>query len=238
MLSVETAPGHPLGKGTDAGSRAKSPQRPTAASSAPAMAASAALFAPVAKHRVTPATPVREGAGLDVERCAALHNTLMLYGWVCGGKKLPEMVRKSWWSRHGSQPLQKILHPEIVRYLQKIFDVPGHNFFYHLRGLAPPIEMLRLGDVLQDDDHDPDKAEKYRFIVLYSTSSALVTHPAGLMSVFLDLFAAVECWQLTNMQLRSSHPTSIIDADIQPRLRPAQSSSPLAKARSGFECLY
>lgn len=143
--------------------------------------ASKALFAPIAKHRVTASTPVREGTDLDVERCAALHNTLMLYGWVCGGKKLSDMARKSWWSRHGSQPLQKVLHPEIVRYLQKIFDLPGHNFFYHLKGLAPSVDMLRLGNVLEDEDHDPDKVEKYRFIVLYSTSGALVSHPAGIV---------------------------------------------------------
>lgn len=143
--------------------------------------ASNALFAPVAKHRVTPSNPVRDGAGLDVERCAALHNTLMLYGWVCGGKKIPEMPRKAWWARHGSQSLQKILHPEVARYLQKIFDVPGHNFFYHIKGLAVPMDMLRLGNLLEDEDRDPDDIEKYRFLVLYTTSSALVSHPAGLV---------------------------------------------------------
>ncbi|TKA29940.1 hypothetical protein B0A54_15066 [Friedmanniomyces endolithicus] len=112
------------------------------------------LFAPIAKHRVTPTNPPNEkfSQGLDVDRCAALHNTLMLYGWIASGLALASLQKKSWWSRHGSQSLLKVLRPELVRFLGKIFDVEGHCFFYHLRGLARPGEMMMLGEVLEDEE--------------------------------------------------------------------------------------
>lgn len=139
------------------------------------------LFAPIARYRVTPQQPAKDDPDLDVDRCAALHNTLVLYGWVCSGKKIPDMKRRSWWSRHGSQTLESLLRPSLVRYLSKVFDIPDHQFFYHLRGLARPTELLQLGDVLEDQDHDDNKAEKYEFVVLYTTPRALVSHPAGIV---------------------------------------------------------
>jgi len=139
------------------------------------------LFGPIAKQRVNSKQPPRETDGLDVDRCAALHNTLLLYGWICSGKKIPQMEKKSWWSRHGSQSLKELLRPSIVRYLSKIFDVPGHNLFYHVSGLARPPDMLMLGDVLEDQDRDDLRKEKYRYIVLYSTSKDHVSHPAGIV---------------------------------------------------------
>jgi hypothetical protein len=69
----------------------------------------------------------------------------------------------------------------VARYLGKIFDVQDHFMFYHIKGLARPPEMLQLGDVLEDQDHDASKAEKYRFLVLYTAARALVSHPAGLV---------------------------------------------------------
>lgn len=139
------------------------------------------LFAPIAKHRVTTQQPSKDGPDLDVDRCAALHNTLVLYGWVCSGKKIADLKRRSWWSRHGSQTLESLLRPSLVRYLTKVFDIPDHQFFYHLRGLSRPTDLLQLGDVLEDHDHDDNKAEKYRFVVLYTTPRALVSHPAGIV---------------------------------------------------------
>lgn len=143
--------------------------------------ATALLFAPIEKQRVSEANPARISNDLDADRCASLHNTLLLYGWVCGGKKIPQLEKKSWWSRNGSPSLKETLRPSIVRYLSKIFDVPGHNFFYHLPGLAEPKEMLQLGDVLEDQDRGAHDTEKYRFIVLYTSSEHHVSHPAGIV---------------------------------------------------------
>ena len=146
------------------------------------MSAAASLFAPVAKHRVNDKNPPRDADDLDIERCAALHNTLMLYGWVCSGKKIAEMERKSWWSKYGSDKLKETLRPSVVRYLSKVFDVPpGHNFFHHINGLARPPAMLDLGDLLADEDRDAKATEKYRFIVLYTVPKDLVSQPAGIV---------------------------------------------------------
>lgn len=139
------------------------------------------LFASIAKQRVTTATPARNDNELDVERCAALHNTLMLYGWVCSGKKISDMQKRSWWSKHGSQSLERLLRPSLKRFLSKVFDVPGHNFFYHVTGLARPLEMLLLGQLLEDPDHNAAKVEMHRFVVLYTASKELVKAPAGIV---------------------------------------------------------
>ncbi|EME43795.1 hypothetical protein DOTSEDRAFT_71585 [Dothistroma septosporum NZE10] len=145
------------------------------------MASNAALFASIAKDRVNAKQPPSSGDDLDVDRCAALHNQLLLYGWFCSGKKISAMEKRSWWGKHGNDSLKKILRPKVVRYLSKVFDVEGHNFFYHVSGLTSEKEMLQLADVLEDNDHDPVHKEKYRYIVLYKTSEALVSQPAGIV---------------------------------------------------------
>jgi len=144
--------------------------------------ATATLFAPIAKQRVTAGQPASVQDRLDADRCAALHNTMLLYGWVCSGKKINQMEKRSWWGKHGNDSLKKILHPAVVRYLSKVFDVPGHNFFYHISGLATAKEMLELGDVLEDEEHDKErKLDKHRFIILYKSLEAMVSHPAGIV---------------------------------------------------------
>ena len=146
------------------------------------MSTSSSLFAPVAKHRVNNKNPPSNEGDLAVERCAALHNTIMLYGWVCSGKRIAEMERKSWWSKYGNTQLKNLLRPSIVRYLSRVFDVPpGHNFFHHVNGLAKPTPMLDLGELLEDQDRDARTAEKHRFIVLYTVPKDLVSQPAGIV---------------------------------------------------------
>ncbi|KAF7185507.1 hypothetical protein HII31_13131 [Pseudocercospora fuligena] len=137
----------------------------------------------IAKDRVSQKQPPTPGSDLDAERCAALHNTLLLYGWVCSGKKINQLEKRSWWGKHGNEHLSKILRPKVVRFLSKVFDVPAnHNFFYHVSAIASEKELLNLGEVLEDNDHlTPAGKEKYRFIVLYRTSSALVSQGAGIV---------------------------------------------------------
>ena len=145
------------------------------------MSATETIFAPIAKQRVNKQQPETSKDDLDGNRCAALHNTLLLYGWVVSGKKIFEMKKESWWSKHQSDELKSLLRPSLVRYLSRVFDVPGHSFFYHVTGLATPQEMLELGDVLQDEDHDRARQEKHRFILLYKSAKELVSHPAGIV---------------------------------------------------------
>lgn len=143
----------------------------------------AALFSGIAKDRVSASNPASSGTDIDADRCAALHNTLTLYGWVCSGKKISTLTKRTWWSTHGNERLKQILRPKLVRYLSKIFEVPNYNFFYHVSGLATPAHMLGLADVLEDPDHDHDdpKEDKYRFVIIYKSSEALVTQPAGIV---------------------------------------------------------
>ena len=60
------------------------------------MSATEAIFAPIAQHRVTARQPETSKDDVDSNRCAALHNTLLLYGWVVSGKKIFEMKKESW----------------------------------------------------------------------------------------------------------------------------------------------
>ncbi|KAK5129517.1 hypothetical protein LTR08_003176 [Meristemomyces frigidus] len=144
--------------------------------------AATSLFDPIAHHRVSAKFPASTSNELAIDRCAVLHNTLLLYGWVCSGKKIHELQKRSWWSNNGSDALRSVLRPCLVRYLSKVFDVPfKHCFFYHISGLARPKEMLKLGEVLRDDDRVSDRAEKHRFVVLYATNLDLVSHPAGIV---------------------------------------------------------
>jgi len=144
--------------------------------------ATATLFRGIQKDRVTKKQPASGGTLFDADRCAAIHNTLVLYGWFSSGKKISDLKKRTWWGRHGNDNLKKLLRPQVVRYLSKIFDVPDHNFFYHVSGLASEKAMLQLGDVMEDSDRfDLTHTEKHRFIVLYETSKNLVSHPAGIV---------------------------------------------------------
>ncbi|KAH9841285.1 hypothetical protein Tdes44962_MAKER07787 [Teratosphaeria destructans] len=155
---------------------------PKTAKSKEPMAATVTLFAPIAKQRVTADNPATAGNDLDADRCAALHNTLLLYGWVCSGKKIFQMEKRSWWGKHGSDDLKRILRPTVVRFLSKVFDVPGHNFFYHVPGLATAKEMLQVSEMIEDGKaNDPQLHERHRFLVIYASSKALVTNPAGVV---------------------------------------------------------
>lgn len=140
------------------------------------------LLESIAKDRVNPKQPPKSGNDLDADRCAALHNTLTLYGWVCSGKKISDLTKRTWWSTHGNEELKKLLRPKVVRFLSKIFEVPNFHFFYHVSGTAPPKHMLQLADVLEDEEHDDvKKTEKYRYVILYKSSEALVSQPAGIV---------------------------------------------------------
>lgn len=142
----------------------------------------ATLFAGIAKDRVNEKHPPSPGTDIDADRCAALHNTLTLYGWFCSGKKISQLTKRTWWSTHGNDALKKILRPKLVRYLSKIFEVPNFTFFYHVSELAKPEHMLKLADVMEDVEHDnPRLEDKFRFVILYKTSEALVSQPAGLV---------------------------------------------------------
>lgn len=137
-------------------------------------------FLSIAKHRVTAAHPPKDGPELDYERCAVLHNSIAIYGWVRSGRQIADMDRRPWWTKHGSELLQRYLRPSLVKFLKKVFDFPKANFFYYVSGLAGPRQMAGFGELLADEEHK-QRDERNRFITLYLTSPDLVTKPNGLM---------------------------------------------------------
>lgn len=134
------------------------------------------LFGPIARQRVNEKQPPKNSGDLDITRCAALHNTLLLYGWVCSGKRIPQMEKKSWWSRHGNDELKKFLRPSVVTYLSKVFDVPGHNFFYHVSGLAGPKDVLQLSEALDDAERKPSPRRRNTATLFFTTHRAIMSH--------------------------------------------------------------
>jgi hypothetical protein len=143
----------------------------------------ASAFASIANQRVSAQRPPRQSPELDFERCAALHNTISIYGWLRSGRKVADMDRKTWWMKHGSKTLEVLLRPSLVRYLKKIFDLPGgdgSHFFYYISRLAKPREMLYLGDLLNDGEKKI-QGEKHRFITLYLTNKELVSQRSGIV---------------------------------------------------------
>lgn len=136
-------------------------------------------FLSIAKHRVSAKNPARDGPVMDFERCAVLHNSISIYGWVRSGRQIADMDRRTWWVKNGSPVLERYLRPSLVKFLKKVFDMPGHNFFYYVSGLAGPKQMAGFGALLEDEEHKQD--ERNRFITLYLTSKDLVTKPNGIM---------------------------------------------------------
>jgi hypothetical protein len=142
------------------------------------------LFGPIARQRVNDKQPPKNGDDLDIDRCAALHNTLLLYGWVCSGKRIPQMEKKSWWSRHGNDDLKKLLRPSVVRYLSKVFDVPGHNFFYHVSGLASP------KDVFDQQEHRAIFMPTYNHVFNFKDTSLPWQPLESILSAYIDMVEA------------------------------------------------
>lgn len=143
----------------------------------------ASPFASITNQRVSAQRPPKDKPELDFDRCAALHNTIAIYGWLRSGRKVADMDRKTWWQKHGSPTLDVLLRPSLVRFLKKIFDLPGgdgSHFFYYISRVAKPREMLYLGDLL-DDNEKPLKGEKHRFITLYMTNKELVSQRSGIV---------------------------------------------------------
>ena len=85
--------------------------------------------------------------------------------------------------KHGTKTLEVLLRPSLVKYLKKIFDLPGgdgSHFFYYISRLAKTREMFYLGDLL-DDNEKKLKGEKHRFITLYMTNKELVSQRSGIV---------------------------------------------------------
>jgi hypothetical protein len=131
-------------------------------------------------HLVTADNPARGGDTLDHERCALLHNFIVEYGWVGGGRSLADLERRSFFERYGGEAdaIRVHLDPSLVAFLEAIYyveGVPGSAFFFWVEGITPPSEMW----FTQLEGTDEDEYGS-RFLTLYSTNLGICSHPDGI----------------------------------------------------------
>ncbi|KAF7518591.1 hypothetical protein G7054_g13402 [Neopestalotiopsis clavispora] len=130
--------------------------------------------------RVTPDNPVRYAGSLDVERCAALHNEILWYGWNKSGGRPEDFPGVNWHEHHrgddGAADARKRLSAPLAAFLDQALTTSDfrQSFFYHLSGLNAPAYMW--------DNHDwyQDEFDKDRYLTLYLAHS-MASHPDGLV---------------------------------------------------------
>lgn len=146
------------------------------------------LFSPPAltSWRVTPENPVRYAHSLDVERCVALHNEIVQYGWgkSSRGQAGEELEAVNWYERSSRDDAYRdeqldSVRPRLSSPLAAFLDgalTTGveHSFFYHVSGLNSPSQFFFSHEDFHDD------LEKDRFLTLYAAHN-LASHPDGLV---------------------------------------------------------
>lgn len=155
-------------------------------------------FTPVDHYRVTREIPCTssETIGLDFERCSALHNAIVQYGWIASGQRANDYTATSWWeywSAEAPQDLPRLeneLHPSISRFLKRAVPQSAlrgnnsqneQNFFYTVAGLSSPTAIVSLADEVGEEElitlymgHD-DLSDTFHGIMYVLVSSAY--HP-------------------------------------------------------------
>lgn len=139
-------------------------------------------FSDIAQYRVTEAQPATSSSsGLDFERCSALHNAIVRYGWTVGGYELTDLSDRTWWAsqENESEDLSEVesrFDTSVQEFLKRALN-PGdfpdgeeNGFFYTLAGLATPDQLWEFtGDV--NPDH----------ITIYLTHDGLSDTLAGVV---------------------------------------------------------
>jgi hypothetical protein len=133
--------------------------------------------------RINAENPLREGLnGIDYERCAALHNLIVEYGWTSAGNWLADLDRTTWWESYGgdsalSEHAHK-LDESVIAFLKRAI-VGSRTFHRYNGGLSHP-EVLWGDDVLCADYED--ESGKRQFITLYMANYEHVWgHSMGLV---------------------------------------------------------
>jgi hypothetical protein len=138
-------------------------------------------FLDIAHLRVSEEHPATSTpAGLDFERCSALHNAIVRYGWLTSGHDLSDLPEHTWWMcrEHDAELTQvesRLIH-SVTSFLKRALD-PGNfpdeeqnSFFYCLNSLALPFQLWEAtGNI--NPDH----------ITLYMTHEGLSDTLDGLM---------------------------------------------------------
>lgn len=131
----------------------------------------------IAHWMVTPENPPRQVAGLDSERCIALHNAVLEYAWTKSGRSAEDFHSQSqvWWQYHSDdvEQFSQRLHPSLRSFLEAALILPPEldgkrqNFFYILDGLYSP-------GMFQHEDIE-------ELLTLYAGQEKFASSPDGLV---------------------------------------------------------
>ncbi|KAK5701319.1 hypothetical protein LTR17_022691 [Elasticomyces elasticus] len=124
---------------------------------------------------VTPENPPQDVDGMDHERCAALHNAILKYGWVRSGRDADDFDQQSrpWLELHPLTAEDDFLHPSILDFFRSaraLLDDQQVNLFYNVWGI----------------NHSP-RGHEYCFpdedqsLLLYGTHPSLASQIDGLV---------------------------------------------------------
>jgi hypothetical protein len=124
-----------------------------------------AIQVDISRWLVTSSKPPRQTDGLDYERCAALHNYIVAYGWIASGLNPAKLPRRTWFDIHSAEAdeQRENLHDSVNEFLKRAWVVTEDmTFFYWVSRLSLPEQLW--------EDHPPDLAEEgeeLRFFTLY-----------------------------------------------------------------------
>lgn len=140
------------------------------------------IFSDIAQYRVTEAQPATStSSGLDFERCSALHNAIVRYGWRASGYELADLPDRTWWASQEDEgedliEVESRLDHSVQEFLKRALnpdefpDGEENSFFYTLAGLATPDQLWEF-----TDDINPEH------ITLYLTHEGLSDNLAGIV---------------------------------------------------------
>lgn len=121
---------------------------------------------------------IRDIDRFDVERCIALHNEIVMHGWVGSGRDPANFTGKNWFDRVGdpADRTRDRLSTPLTRFLEGalITDEPNYSFFYYVYGLSYPEGMWSMHDAFAPHG-DPN-----RYLTLYGATN-IASHPEGLV---------------------------------------------------------
>lgn len=123
--------------------------------------------------------PARTDGPLDYERCARLHNYLVVYGWMACQQDLDELLnRPSFFERDrdGSGMPHHRLDPALISFLEMIIipDPEKGIFFWADDVAVQPADWYFFWDESELDDME-------RFVIIYGSPMELGSHNVGLV---------------------------------------------------------
>lgn len=82
------------------------------------------VFDDVRDQLVSDDNPARVDGDLDYERCAALHNAIVKYGWTASGRLIDELPLTTCWEANEEEWEDNAdrLQPSMIEFLKRAYD--------------------------------------------------------------------------------------------------------------------